>query len=172
VPEGTSFFDFFAAQWAAAAPALGLDTLVVRDGFSTWSDYVPRGGPLGYAASPDPVLNAPWFAAQKAIFRAVKQAAPDTLVLGYSSAASAVAEFRVGLMDLEAAVAEGFIDGWVDQSWAGAWQDVKGPPHCHARLDLPAAVHSRAPRRHRGRQCCARGAGAAALQALRAQRYF
>ena len=125
VPAGTSFFDFFGAQWAAAAPALGLDTLVVRDGFSTWSNYAPRSGPMGSAASPNPALNAPWFASQAAIFRAVKQASPGTLVLGYSSAASAVAEMRVGLMDLEAAVGEGWMDGWIDQSWAGAWQDVK-----------------------------------------------
>ncbi len=124
VPAGTSFFDFFGAQWAVAAPALGVDTIVVRDGFSTWSDYAPRWGPFGFAASADAAQNAPWAAAQGRIFHAVKSALPSTLVLGYSSAASAVAEMRVGLMDLEAVVAEGWIDGWIDQSWSGAWQDV------------------------------------------------
>ena len=124
LPLNTSFFALFGAQWAAVAPALGLDALVVRDGLTSWSDYGPRWGPLGYAASPDPALNAPWLAAQGAIFQAVKQALPSTLVLGYSSAASAVAEVRVGLFDLEGVVAAGWIDGWIDQSWAGAWQDV------------------------------------------------
>jgi hypothetical protein len=94
VPNGTSFFDFFGQQWAAAAPALGgLDAIVLRDGLSTWTNYAPRWGPFGFAASPDPVQNAPWVAAQGALFRAVKTASPGTLVLGYSSAASAVAEY-------------------------------------------------------------------------------
>ena len=124
VTAGTPFSTFFGAQFAKTADFLGLDAVVIRDGFSTYSNYNPRGGPFGETASTDPSQNEAWFSAFAATFSAIKRARPSTFVMGYSSAASAVSEMRIGLMDLERVVAEGFIDAWIDQSWAGAWQDV------------------------------------------------
>ena len=125
VPQGTSFFDLFGAQFTSTASFLGFDTLVVRDGLSTYANYAPRRGPFGASASPDAAENAVWLEAQGAIFSAVRRACPTCFIVGYSSAAGAVAEARIGLFDLESVVALGAMDAWVDQSWAGSWQDVK-----------------------------------------------
>jgi hypothetical protein len=42
----------------------------------------------------------------------------------YSSGASAIADWRSNGLDLEAVAGEGYLDIWVDQTWAGAWNEV------------------------------------------------
>ncbi len=42
----------------------------------------------------------------------------------YSNAASAVADWPSNGFDLETIAKQGYLDIWVDQTWAGAWNEV------------------------------------------------
>lgn len=120
--EETYFPDFFGAQWGSFARAVGFDVLLLRDGLMGPMIYT-RNGPFGTRLPADPAVSAAFSQAVRDLYRAVKQAAPEKLVFGYSSAISPIADWRVGAVDFEALVADGFIDGWIEQTWGGAWQD-------------------------------------------------
>ncbi|HVO44589.1 MAG TPA: hypothetical protein VMT34_18310 [Aggregatilineales bacterium] len=120
--EGTCFPDFFGAQWGSLASFLGVDALHLRDGMTGPLVYT-RSGPYGPSAPADPEVWRTWTQAAIDLYRAIKTARPSTFLIGYSSAISPTAEWRVGCIDLEALVADGAIDAWVDQTWGGAWQD-------------------------------------------------
>lgn len=123
IPEGLSVTEFFGNQWGNLSKALGLDALVLRDGMIGPVSY-QRVGPYGLTASPNPEEDARWSRDTAALVRFTKQANPRALVIGYSTAASAVGDWRVGCVDLEAIAKEGFLDAWIDQTWAGAWNEV------------------------------------------------
>jgi hypothetical protein len=122
ISAGLSFIDFFSAQWGAASKYLGLDALVLRDGFMGPMIYT-RNGPYGASASPYPDDIAGWTEDVRRLFRKVKDANPHIFLMGYSSGISAVADWRVGCVDFESVVADGAMDAWIDQTWGGAWQD-------------------------------------------------
>ncbi|MGE0140089.1 MAG: hypothetical protein AB7R77_19935, partial [Ilumatobacteraceae bacterium] len=122
VTEGQTFGSLFGAQWASFATFTGFRAVLLRDGFCGPMIYT-RNGPYGTSAPTDPAVVAAFSDSVRQLFREVKQAAPDHLVFGYSSAISPVADWRVGCVDFEALVADGFIDGWIEQTWGGAWQD-------------------------------------------------
>lgn len=122
IAEGTSFAELFGPQWASFAEFTGFDAIHLRDGFTGPMIYT-RNGPYGTAAPADADQVARFSDAVRALFRSVKEAAPDRLVAGYSSAISPVADWRVGCVDFEELVADGYIDMWIEQTWGGAWQD-------------------------------------------------
>jgi hypothetical protein len=120
--EGASFPELFGAQWASFADAVGFDAILLRDGFCGPMIY-NRNGPFGMSAPADPTVLERFSDGVRALFREVKRASPERLVVGYSSAISPVADWRVGCVDFESLVADGYIDAWIEQTWAGAWQD-------------------------------------------------
>lgn len=122
IPEGAMWTEVFARQWGALSRWLGMDALLLRDYFLAPGCYT-REGRFGATASSEPAKNEAITADAIALVRTVKQANPEAWVMGYSWAASAVGEWRVGGADLERIVADGQLDAFIDQTWGGAWQD-------------------------------------------------
>ncbi len=122
IRAGDPFPEFFGAQWGTVAAFLGLDLIHLRDGMLGPLLYT-RVGPYGTMASADPAENRTWTDAVRRLFRACKEARPEGLVMAYSSGLSGTAEWMTGCVDLEAIVADGALDIFIDQTWGGAWQD-------------------------------------------------
>lgn len=122
ISEGEPFPEFFGAQWGSLADYLGLDLIHLRDGFLGPLLYT-RVGPYGTVAAADPDENRTWTDAVRRLFRACKEARPEGLVMAYSSGISGTAEWSVGCVDVEAVIADGALDIFIDQTWGGAWQD-------------------------------------------------
>ena len=120
--EDGYFPDFFGAQWGHLADFLNLDVLHLRDGLTGPMIYT-RNGPYGTSAPADPSIVEQFSQAVRDLYKAVKTANQAKRVFGYSSAISPIADWRVGCVDFEALVADGYIDGWIEQTWGGAWQD-------------------------------------------------
>ncbi len=122
IPEGMSVHQAYAAQWGSLSKAVGLDALMLRDSFGMPVPY-RRGGPWGSVApSAEAIREAT--AGVEALVRELKTANPRVLIMMYSNAASAVADWRANGLDLESLARQGCLDIFVDQTWAGAWNEV------------------------------------------------
>lgn len=122
IAGGMHSYTFFAGQWGDLSHKVGLDALVLRDGMVGPATY-SRGGPFGATASPDTAVDNAWSHATAELVRSVKIANPGALVIGYSSAVSAVSDWRINCFDLEKIADEGYLDAYIDQTWAGAWNE-------------------------------------------------
>jgi hypothetical protein len=122
IPAGTPVYDFFGRQWGSLSKATGLDAIVLRDSILLPVSYA-RGGPFGWIAPSSEKAEA-WNHAAEALVRVTKQSNPKALVIGYSNGASAVSDWRANCVDLEAIAKEGYLDAFIDQTWAGAWNEV------------------------------------------------
>jgi hypothetical protein len=112
----------YATQWGSLSRAIGLNAIMLRDSFGMPVPY-QRAGPWGpLAPSPDVIRKAT--DAVAALVKESKQANPDALFMMYSNAASAVSDWRSNGLDLETIAKQGYLDFWVDQTWAGAWNEV------------------------------------------------
>ena len=127
IPGGTPFTEFFGKQWGHLSKAIGLDAIILRDSFLGVGIY-SRSGPYGKTAPRDPEKVKSWSNATADFVKQTKISNPGALVIGYSNAASAVADWRVNCFDLETIAKEGYLDGWIDQTWAGAWNEVGQRP--------------------------------------------
>ena len=121
-PADTLASHAFARQWGAISRAIGLDGIMLRDSFS-----YPRGftryGPWG-AAVPDAATAARTTQGIARLIRESKLANPHALIMMWSTAATATSDWRANGIDLESIAGEGFLDIFVDQTWAGAWGEV------------------------------------------------
>jgi len=122
ITEGMPVYAAYAAQWGSLSKSVGLDAVMLRDSFGMPVPY-QRAGPWGVVApSPDVVHKAT--DAVAALVKETKLENPDALVMMYSNAASAVSDWLSNGMDLESIASQGYLDIWVDQTWAGAWNEV------------------------------------------------
>ena len=122
VPEKEPVHAVFGAQWGALAKAAGLEGIMLRDAFSfprPETRYGPFGATVADAAAAERMTSG-----LAALIRETKAAAPKTLVMMWSSAATAVADWRANGIDLERIAREGSLDIFVDESWGGAWGEV------------------------------------------------
>lgn len=122
IPAGTPVYEFFGRQWGSMSKATGLDAIVLRDSILLPVSYA-RDGPFGWIAPSSKKAEA-WNQAAAALVRITKQSNPKALVTGYSNGASAVSDWRANCVDLESIAKEGYMDAWIDQTWAGAWNEV------------------------------------------------
>ena len=123
IPEGVPIRDFFGRQWGNLSKLVGLNAIVLRDSFLFKGVYTRGYGPQGSVPT-DPVAAARWSRAVAAFVRATKLGNPKALVIAYSNAASAISDWRVNCVDFEALAREGYLDAFIDQTWAGAWNEV------------------------------------------------
>jgi len=122
IPEGMPVHQAYAAQWGSLSKILGLDALMLRDSFGMPVPY-RRGGPWGpVAPSPEVIREAT--AGVALLVRELKTANHQALIMMYSNAASAVGDWRANGLDLESVAKQGYLDIFVDQTWAGAWNEV------------------------------------------------
>lgn len=122
IAQGTAAHEVFVAQWAALARAVGLDAIMFRDGMGFPRAYT-RYGPWGLAV-PDRAAAEKITGGMAALLRGIKQIAPRTLTMMYSTAATATSDWRANGLDLERIARAGDLDIFVDQTWAGAWNEV------------------------------------------------
>jgi hypothetical protein len=122
IPEGTPVHLAYGRQWGSLSKAIGLDAVMLRDSFGFPVPY-SHWGPLGRVA-PTPAAIQDATNAVAALVRETKKANPQSLVMMYSNAATAIGDWRSNCCDLESIAKEGYLDTFVDQTWAGAWNEV------------------------------------------------
>jgi hypothetical protein len=122
ITEGMPVHQAYAAQWGSMSRALGLDAIMFRDSFGMPVPY-SRNGPWGAVAPSAEIIHQATDGVA-ALIKDTKLANPDALVMMYSNGTSAIGDWRANGMDLEAIAKQGYLDVWVDQTWAGAWNEV------------------------------------------------
>lgn len=118
IPESMPFYELFGKQWGSLSKAVELDAIVLRDSMLLQVQY-QRGRTVF-----DPARAKLLHEGAAGMVRETKKANPDALVMGYSNGASAMSDWRCNGVDLESIFKEGFMDAWIDQTWAGAWNEV------------------------------------------------
>ena len=122
IPEGMRAYRAFSAQWGNLSQAIGLDAIMLRDSFGMPVPY-QRGGPFGPLA-PNAEDARRWNADQASLVKETKLANPKVIVMMYSNGASAISDWRSNCLDLESIAKQGYLDVFVDQTWAGAWNEA------------------------------------------------
>ncbi|HEX4030700.1 MAG TPA: hypothetical protein VHX20_10080 [Terracidiphilus sp.] len=122
IAEGMAVYRAYAVQWGSLSRAIGLDAILFRDQMGLPVAYRRAGawGPL----APAPEIMRRATEGMAALVRDTKLANPDALVMMYSNGASAVGDWRANGLDVETIAKQGHLDVWIDQTWAGAWNEV------------------------------------------------
>jgi hypothetical protein len=122
IAAGESFAGFLGDQWRELTELVPFGLIHLRDEYSTFmhSGRVAMDG----TSLPSPLADIEsWTDGVATVCRGLKQGRPTALVMLYSSALGPTADLRVGQLDTQRLVADGYLDIWVDQTWGGAWQD-------------------------------------------------
>jgi hypothetical protein len=122
IPDGTSFADFFSKQWASLAEYLGFTMLLLRDEFTT----PVHAGRIDFEGGTRPATKVEideWTEAVAQLTKKVKRESPSTWIMLYSSGLSPSVDYHYGRLDTQNLVRHGSFDGWIEQTWGGAWQD-------------------------------------------------
>lgn len=119
VKKGMPSYKFFADQWGNLSKAVGLDALVLRDGVIGSAVYT-RIDSIGSASREK---HQEWIEANASMVKSLKLANLKALIIGYSSAVSAVSDWRMNCFDLESIARQGYLDAYIDQTWSGAWNE-------------------------------------------------
>jgi len=97
ISEGTPFTEFFGKQWGSLSKALDLDVIVLRDSYLGVGVY--RRVALTEKQPRLILIKVKnWSNASADLVRQTKISNPKALVIGYSNAASAVADWRVNVL--------------------------------------------------------------------------
>ena len=113
-----TFGEYFSEKLCHLSKCIGIDAVVFRDGIFTPA-YI-RGGSKRYIDTHDGNELSQSFIE---LFRRVKNNIPDFIIIGYSSGTSPIEEWRSHGFDLEKVAMSGYLDIWITQTWASAWQD-------------------------------------------------
>ena len=122
IVEGMSVHAAFGAQWGALSRAVGLDAIMLRDGFGfprAYTRYGPHGETLPNAETAQRMTDG-----VSQMLKSMKKGNPRALIMMWSTAATATSDWRANGLDLERIAREGNLDIFVDQTWAGAWNEV------------------------------------------------
>jgi hypothetical protein len=122
IEQGMKVYRAFAAQWGSLSQTIGLDAILFRDQVGLPVAY-RRAGVWGPVV-PAPEISRRATEGMAALVRDAKLANPDALVMMYSNGASAVGDWRANGLDVETIANQEYLDIWIDQTWAGAWNEV------------------------------------------------
>lgn len=122
IQEGTAFTEFIARQWGDLSRRIGFEAIVLRDSYIGSAVYA-RKGPYGLTAPADTAIVKSFTNATADLIRLTKYYNPKSLVIGYSNGASTIGEWRVNCVDLEKIAKQGYLDAYIDQTWAACFSE-------------------------------------------------
>lgn len=112
------FGDYFADKLCDFCKYTSFDAVVLRD--SVFTPAYRRGNKNRYMSVNDADrLNDSFIRT----FSRIKSKMPKIIIIGYSSGISPSEELRSHGFDLEKVAGSGYLDLWITQTWASAWQD-------------------------------------------------
>jgi len=113
-----TFGEYFADKLCDMCTNTEFDAVVLRD-FIFTRPYT-RGGRNRYM---EPEYSSDLNMTFINLFTRIKSQIPDFIIIGYDSGTSSMEEWRSHGFDLEQVAMSGYLDLWITQTWASAWQD-------------------------------------------------
>ncbi|MCD9025698.1 hypothetical protein [Cohnella silvisoli] len=116
--EEPTFGEYFADKLCDMCRNTGIDAVILRD--SVFTPAYSRGNRNRYMKPEDiQDLNTSFID----LFARIKSQLPGFIIIGYDSGTSSMEEWRSHGFDLEQVANSGYLDLWITQTWASAWQD-------------------------------------------------
>ncbi len=116
--KGPTFGEYFADKLCDMCKNTGFDAVILRD--SVFTPAYVRGNRKRYM---EPENSAALNKSFISLFARIKALIPGFIIIGYDSGTSSMEEWRSHGFDLEQVANSGYLDLWITQTWASAWQD-------------------------------------------------